>query len=222
MADHDEKPICKYGEKCYQRNEAHRNRFRHPQKDSEISNGKNQTAKREISRSPSPSSNSKRVRSSSSDSSNGSNDSKEDSNQDSETSQAKANEKDDESSMEQSTSGAHPKIEYITDKYDNGPHGQKIEYQKLLENPNDFIRNKFLVEMPSDFFTFWDFCQSKNKDSPEKLFEKFGLNLVGPFDVLAKKFNIDESFEPGEYLRHWRFFYDPPEFQVTKFYRICG
>lgn len=30
MADKNEKPACKYGEACYQRNEAHLNRFSHP------------------------------------------------------------------------------------------------------------------------------------------------------------------------------------------------
>lgn len=31
MADENSKPKCKYGENCYQKNEAHLNRFSHPQ-----------------------------------------------------------------------------------------------------------------------------------------------------------------------------------------------
>lgn len=70
--------------------------------------------------------------------------------------------------------------------------------------------------MPDDFYRFWDFCKSHCKDGqkPEQIFEKFGLELVGPFDVLAGKFQNADLFEPGDYLRHWRYYYDPPEFQT--------
>lgn len=106
--------------------------------------------------------------------------------------------------------------EFINENFDKGPHAQRAEYRKLLDSPADFISAKFLVKMPNDFYDFWEFCkvESKNKSNPENLFKKFGLNLVGPFDVLAKKFDNIEPFEPGDYLRHWRFYYDPPEFQV--------
>lgn len=109
--------------------------------------------------------------------------------------------------------------EFIKENFDKGPHAQRAEYRKLLDSPADFISSKFLVKMPNDFFAFWEFCEaeSKNDAKPETLFKKFGLNLVGPFDVLAKKFDNVEPFEPGEYLRHWRFYYDPPEFQVSRF-----
>lgn len=41
------------------------------------------------------------------------------------------------------------------------------------------------------------------------------LKLVGPFDVLAG--NVSEVYEEDlpDLLRHWRFYYDPPEFQVN-------
>lgn len=40
------------------------------------------------------------------------------------------------------------------------------------------------------------------------------LKLVGPFDILAGK--VSEVYEEDlpDFLRHWRFYYDPPEFQV--------
>lgn len=112
--------------------------------------------------------------------------------------------------------------EFLKENFDKGPHAQRPEYRKLLETPADFIKSKFLVKMPPDFFAFWEFCEleSKNNAKPETLFSKFGLNLVGPFDVLAKKFHDIEPFEPGDYLRHWRFYYDPPEFQVSNFFLV--
>ena len=39
---------------------------------------------------------------------------------------------------------------------------------------------------------------------------ELGLKLVGPFDVLAGKSR--NCKRKACYLRHWRYFYDPPEF----------
>jgi len=41
------------------------------------------------------------------------------------------------------------------------------------------------------------------------------LQLVGPYDVLAgktKKHTARTGSESPNYLRHWRYYYDPPEF----------
>ncbi|XP_017465763.1 PREDICTED: UPF0609 protein CG1218 [Rhagoletis zephyria] len=94
----------------------------------------------------------------------------------------------------------------------------QAEYDELLRS-NEFIRHKFLVEMPPDFYAFWKFACSLKKDSTGEqvleYFEKqFQLLLVGPFEFLAGRFHKATIREPGDYLRHWRFFYDPPEFQT--------
>lgn len=110
-------------------------------------------------------------------------------------------------------------IEFINYAYDKDTQfSQRVEYKELLKSPANFIKSKFLVDMPTDFYFFWEFCKSKvkNNEKPECIFDKFGLNLVGPFDVLAGKFDDADLFEPGDYLRHWRFYYDPPEFQVNQ------
>lgn len=44
------------------------------------------------------------------------------------------------------------------------------------------------------------------------------LKLVGPFDVLAGNVNNVYEEDLPDLLRHWRFYYDPPEFQVTSLY----
>ncbi|KAL5280413.1 C4orf27 family protein [Megaselia abdita] len=90
----------------------------------------------------------------------------------------------------------------------------KAEYLELLKT-NEFLRYKFLVEMPSDFYEFWEFCKTLSEETPEKAFSNIGLKLVGPFDFLAGKFHKAPIYEPGDYLRHWRFFYDPAEFQTV-------
>ncbi|EAA15174.3 AGAP010317-PA [Anopheles gambiae str. PEST] len=94
---------------------------------------------------------------------------------------------------------------------------QQAEYKELCNEPKKFIKHKFLVLMPPCFEDLWQFCQVqalKTQIKPEETFLQFGLKLVGPYDVLAGKFDRAKVHEPGDYLRHWRFFYDPPEFQT--------
>ncbi|XP_011203082.2 histone PARylation factor 1-like [Bactrocera dorsalis] len=102
----------------------------------------------------------------------------------------------------------------------------QAEYDELLRS-NEFIRHKFLVEMPPDFYDFWKFANTlkKNATGEEILqyFEnQFQLQLVGPFEFLAGRFHKAKLREPGDYLRHWRFFYDPPEFQTILVRRDTG
>lgn len=59
---------------------------------------------------------------------------------------------------------------------------------KVSENIDDakqFIKNKFLVDMPEDFYQFWKFCTKLNPKNPLHAFKEVGLVLIGPFDVLA-------------------------------------
>jgi len=100
------------------------------------------------------------------------------------------------------------------------------EYDELLRS-NEFIRHKFLVEMPPDFYAFWKFVSELKKDCKgaqilEHLDKQFKLQLVGPFEFLAGCFHSATIREPGDYLRHWRFFYDPPEFQTIFVRRGTG
>lgn len=83
-----------------------------------------------------------------------------------------------------------------------------------IESDNEIhqnIREKFLINMPNDFYDFWNFCKDLNSTKPLNALQDIGLMLVGPYDVLAGKFN-DVNLSSDEYLIHWRYFYDPPEF----------
>jgi hypothetical protein len=52
------------------------------------------------------------------------------------------------------------------------------------------------------------------------LIDNLDLELVGPFDVLSEKFkNIDDKTITSYHL-HWRYYYDPPEFQTV--IRACN
>lgn len=83
-------------------------------------------------------------------------------------------------------------------------------------NPKKTIMDLFLVEMPKDFFQFYEFCKSISKDNPLSACKSVRLKLVGPYDVLDGKIKISTSKDKEEYLTHWRYYYDPPEFQVYK------
>lgn len=146
MNNIEEKPLCKYGSSCYQKNSEHLQRFRHP--------------------SPKPS---------------------------------------------------FRKGESKNEEADgNVPLKKKKTSDQLIPMPKDLskaIKYLFLVEMPQDFYDFWEFCSTIDEKNPEGVFSDLDLHLIGPFDVLAKKF--DGIQRTDDVLCHWRYYYDPPEFQTV-------
>ena len=53
---------------------------------------------------------------------------------------------------------------------------------------------------------------------PDALKKALGLQLVGPFDILAGKHKgvkINHRGKTPNFLLHWRYYYDPPEFQTV-------
>ncbi|EZA60563.1 histone PARylation factor 1 [Ooceraea biroi] len=77
------------------------------------------------------------------------------------------------------------------------------------------ILDLFLVEMPKDFFQFYDFCKGISKGDPLSACKSVRLKLVGPYDVLENKIKYSESKgDRDRFLTHWRYYYDPPEFQT--------
>lgn len=223
MADNEKRPACKYGASCYRLNEAHLKQFSHPPKGnvSPAANG-SPAAKRSPRETVSPNEDcdAKKVRRSS----------PEKQSKSPEPSASANDELDvkiESDDVRGSDTTAKPPndIDFISNKFDKElPFSQQNEYRELIASPALFIKTKFLVEMPDDFYQLWNFCKANAGDSqrPECVFEKFDLELIGPFDVLAGKFDKARRFEPAEYLRHWRFFYDPPEFQSIMKRKGCG
>ncbi|XP_071848050.1 histone PARylation factor 1-like isoform X2 [Apostichopus japonicus] len=78
------------------------------------------------------------------------------------------------------------------------------------------LKLKFKVEMPQDLFDFWEFCCNLNTMDPtQALVPTLGLQLVGPYDVISGKFRKHKGKNKPCYVLHWRYFYDPPEFQTV-------
>lgn len=113
-----------------------------------------------------------------------------------------------------------------------------------IEDPDFWdkqITQLFLVgKMPKEFYDLWFFCKRQCPSHPEGLvftsvlfsFNFFclklihfylcildallsvGLKLVGPYDVLAGRMNAFDVNDVEKTVLHWRYYYDPPEFQV--------
>ncbi|XP_058049891.1 histone PARylation factor 1 isoform X3 [Ahaetulla prasina] len=77
------------------------------------------------------------------------------------------------------------------------------------------IESCYRLKMPEDFYHFWKFCEELKPDKPcDALKSSIGLQLVGPYDVLSGKHKNTNKSKEINFDLHWRFFYDPPEFQT--------
>ncbi|XP_026159443.1 histone PARylation factor 1 isoform X2 [Mastacembelus armatus] len=62
----------------------------------------------------------------------------------------------------------------------------------------------YKLQMPEDLYHFWDFCKELCPNNPRgALKETLGLQLVGPFDVLAGAHKNSKNPQPNLHL-HWR------------------
>ncbi|XP_060649062.1 histone PARylation factor 1-like [Drosophila nasuta] len=202
------KEDCKYWDKCYQRNEAHLEKYNHPSKETDIPK---MAPKRKTT---STADNKEEVSPQKEDSPNTSSSARE--------IEAVAAVGEYETETAQLHKEAMNNIagkNYMEILEKRIRLSVQQEYDNLCES-NEFIRHKFLVEMPPDFYAFWQFINTLKKDTTktavlQHIEQMFQLQLVAPFEFLAGKFHKAKIGEPGDYLRHWRFYYDPPEFQTV-------
>jgi len=72
------------------------------------------------------------------------------------------------------------------------------------------LRQLYGFDFPEHLFRFWDFAQRLRPLEPLKALADLDLQLVGPFEVLAGRF--DRHSPRLSQLLHWRYYFDPPEF----------
>ncbi|HWG46356.1 MAG TPA: ADP-ribosylation family protein [Gemmataceae bacterium] len=72
------------------------------------------------------------------------------------------------------------------------------------------LRELYGFDFPEHFFRFWDFARRLRPLEPLKALDELSLQLVGPFEVLAGRF--DRRSPRLSLLLHWRYYFDPPEF----------
>lgn len=202
----DGKVQCKYGKNCYQRNAAHLSKFSHPpsvlENQDSVDDRPNSRRRARTPSPPSSNENSKKLRSRSPSGPSYNLRSPKhptNANNTADTTVHSLNNKNILKSKTMLT--VKPKtintldgpsqekdLDFINDCFDKETRfSQRAEYKQMLQDPQQFIKHKFLVEMPKDFYLLWDFCKAnaKKEQKPENIFVKFGLKLLGPFDVLA-------------------------------------
>jgi hypothetical protein len=73
------------------------------------------------------------------------------------------------------------------------------------------LRRLYGFDFPDDLFAFWEFARRlRPLEPPRALEDALGVHLVGPFEVLAGRF--DGRTPRHSQLLHWRYHDDPPEF----------
>jgi hypothetical protein len=81
----------------------------------------------------------------------------------------------------------------------------------LLDQRRRQLRSLYGFDFPEDFFLFWEMASRHRPLDPlEGMADAAGIHLVGPFEVLAGRFD-GRTPRFHQYL-HWRYYGDPPEF----------
>lgn len=188
----DTRSPCKYGINCYQRNPQHHSNFKHPPKNSKRKNDNYGPNKKRYKPTTSPRKN------------------VQDTHKDLDHKDISEIDKHNTRSNEDEASTSKTDV-------DKGSCDDNtvIKFPETLlyhdMDDHSLFKELFLVEMPNDFFQFYK-CL-KELESFEKVLSSVNLELIGPYDLLLGKLPILDDKEL--YLVHWRFFFDPPEFQVS-------
>ncbi|KAK4299087.1 hypothetical protein Pmani_028614 [Petrolisthes manimaculis] len=225
----DPRTPCKYGEKCYQKNPQHHKRFKHPPKRKDESDGEEEVKERrkELVRKVDSDSEEeeeempsapKRMR--------------RDENSSSSRDDAIVPEIDTQAEETENSKFTNDKP-YVRTRVPKVPSSSEEGGEKSNEtaeeeglgfdyfvpdSPQDVrfsIEQKFLLEMPQDFFDLWDCCKKINAEKPEEALQKAGLTLVGPYDILTGKLKKLKTRRVSSYVCHWRYYHDPPEFMTV-------
>jgi len=205
----DFRQLCKYGKDCYQKNPMHHQKFRHP-KDEEKENKKSDE-KEETIETPLEEPPAKKLRV--------------ESDSDNEEPVVKESPKDLDD-IDCAKVSKSPQVFDSNEKGSDYPCEKETPIQvddnsdlvpAFKDWPSDPIKSveqKFLTKMPDDFMAFWEMCKTIDRENPrEALLKSCGLLLVGPYDIIAgQEFKSDKL---NDYLCHYRFYRDPPEFQTV-------
>nr|XP_031830117.1 histone PARylation factor 1 isoform X2 [Nomia melanderi] len=214
----DSRISCRYGAKCYQKNPAHHEKYKHPPSKNKKQRGPmrtviNKKRKQKDNAESSTDSPKKKVQ-------------KTDDNVTDENASQISNIKNKEESKDHDEAMSN-KSNSDNEKSVKDPI-VKVTIASLLKDCNVTIENDeilpadvqtiishlFLIEMPTDFFQLYEFCKNISEKDPLNAFKDVQLQLVGPYDVYRQTFLNSKVDNRKSLLRHWRYYYDPPEFQT--------
>lgn len=206
---------CKYGGGCYQKNPAHKAKFRHPEDEGKTSDNVDGAIVTEAKTKPVEADVNKENKENERKSPNKKRVLSEEDGSEVDGEENKKIRLHAMSSSEDSQDEDNSNEEAETGKADNKTQEDDEVYDDLIdkspEDKKEDIKLKYLITMPEDFFVFYDFCKSLNTSDPLQALSVAGLKLCGPFDTLGN--NIPESAPRSErlFLTHGRYYYDPPE-----------
>ncbi|XP_038213019.1 histone PARylation factor 1 [Zerene cesonia] len=189
----DPRKICKYGEKCYQKNPDHHKTYKHPPQLKAKGNKDKRTQNRF------------KPYNKKTNTHNTCNETIDNENTDSAVNSSHEEEIDDVSE----TATAVCRLDDVTENIIQID-ASTVYFSK--ETDNAVYKECFKVEMPTDFFKFYE-CLNEESSSVEHLMASVNLEMIGPFDLLLGK--LPKLDKKELYLVHWRFFYDVPEFQAV-------
>ena len=185
----DPRPVCKYGAGCYRKNPDHQKQYKHPRESSDLT---------------SPPLTGKKVK-------------LEDSNESDLFIEGASEEIDLVIKEADAQVLATVKLDDTvptTDTEGTTHHNKScIKYEQLLPSDNGLsvVKKRFFIELSEACLQFWDFCLEMNKDSPCSALKELGMELVGPFQVMAsviKEIPVNEITH--DCMEH-RYYFDPPE-----------
>jgi len=214
----DVRQMCKYGENCYQKNPMHHQKFRHPSKDLVIHQKADKAEENCQKENISVDSNTNRG-------------SKIDI--EAEENVLPPSKKTKYSNVVEQSTNEKKKTAAVDTKE---THGNSLPcMSEWPKSPKERLSVAFSgkLSMPDDFYEFFEFCYTLNRSSPlEALAPTCGIQLVGPFEFLLTPHERKLATEPSgkkdnggvlpklktcsqnDLLCHWRYKYDPPEFQT--------
>jgi len=202
----DHRQPCRYGTGCYQKNPMHLEKFKHPSADDteDAADKENlENKKRPLSEDSDVDDAAKKIKTDS---------------VSSDIFEAST----EEDTEDETDGGVEEEKKESTEDEEKAEETKEAETKNfddiLPSSPEDIrenIKKKFLVEMPEDFYQFYQLCQGMNKEDPRMAFAAAGLKLCGPYDVLAGKIPKKAARSAALFLRHYRYYYDPPEFQTV-------
>ncbi|XP_076237693.1 histone PARylation factor 1 [Calliopsis andreniformis] len=220
----DKRLPCRYGAKCYQKNAVHHEKYKHPfTKDAKNKKGLKRTTigKKRKKKDADHTSNDSPQKKVQKKDDNVVNENVEDKSSsyahdnDNEKSKETNAEIKNETSDSENTEQIKDSTNEVTVASILKDSNVNIENDKILStNAQTVISHLFLTEMPDDFFEFYEFCKNICKEDPLNALKDLQLHLVGPYDVFKDKFLSSKVSDKEALLRHWRYYYDPPEFQT--------
>ena len=204
---------CRYGVKCYQKNPEHKSKFKHSAKELEEKENQENRENQVVSSNVNKEGNKRQL-------------------SDSDDTVDVKKIRSDSIDVDDTTDGKAAKHHDLSESGgdDSSPEEEDIQTVKAPEleiDYSDLVPKKvgakveeeigalLGVEMPPDFFSFWEFAKTVNKENPLLCLSSVGLKLCGAFELLAGTVPSGAPRSRSLFLTHQRFHFDPPELQTV-------